>query len=323
MSIRFLLHPSSAEKLKKALAAFKDTITVEAEYGETVVEGSILTMAHHGSRTGQPAPCSYSNQLNIAVEAVGLSHIDLDSLGGCAAVLNSKPEAESFWKLAEFVDLNGPHKLAEAYASGEDLKRLYAFWAWSAKDENRVHPPKDGGVEDVTEKVAEGVAILHRIMADDPELLQAGAEFLAQKQELDAKSLIGIHGGVIVRESAEFVNHLYNAQASITPGMPIVGAAVVSFNTKYKSITVSFADASVTVVTACDIVQALWGKEAGGHALIAGSPRGQEMTLTDLGDAVIATHDVLRSTDSESFPSFLGHRSRVWSFLRGIGKDTK
>lgn len=33
--------------------------TVEAEYGDDVVEGEILTLAHHGSRSNNPAPCTH------------------------------------------------------------------------------------------------------------------------------------------------------------------------------------------------------------------------------------------------------------------------
>ena len=35
-------------------------------------------------------------------------------------------------------------------------------------------------------------------------------------------------------------------------------------------------------VSAKELVQELWGNEAGGHTGIAGSPRGQEMTEKDM-----------------------------------------
>lgn len=104
------------------MRAFCFNVTIEAEYGEVCVQGSELTLAHHGPRSGNPPPCvvpqeevraalrrpcwdceyyapwlcetctglgSYTPQ-NIQV---GLSHLDLDALGGCMAVLGLKPEA--------------------------------------------------------------------------------------------------------------------------------------------------------------------------------------------------------------------------------------
>ena len=65
-------------------------------------------------------------------------------------LLGNKPEVSGFWELAEFVDLNGPHKLGQSGASEENLRRLYAFWAWSRN--YRVLSPRDGSVLDVTDK---------------------------------------------------------------------------------------------------------------------------------------------------------------------------
>jgi hypothetical protein len=56
--------------------------------------------------------------------------------------------------------------------------------------------------------------------------------------------------------------------------------AVVTFNTKFKSVTVSIADPQPGF-SCREFVQKLWGPEAGGHDGIAGSPRGREMTLDD------------------------------------------
>lgn len=66
-------------------------ITVEAEYGDDCVEGKEITLAHHGSRSDNPAPC------NTEVEplergTIVLSHIDLDAVGG------SWQPQETSWK---------------------------------------------------------------------------------------------------------------------------------------------------------------------------------------------------------------------------------
>ena len=57
--------------------------------------------------------------------------------------------------------------------------------------------------------------------------------------------------------------------------------STVTRNGKFKSITVAMADGGKRV-SAKELVQELWGIEAGGHPGIAGSPRGQEMTEKDL-----------------------------------------
>ena len=57
--------------------------------------------------------------------------------------------------------------------------------------------------------------------------------------------------------------------------------STVTRNGKFKSVTVAMADGGKKV-SAKELVQELWGNEAGGHPGIAGSPRGQEMTEKDM-----------------------------------------
>lgn len=284
--ISFIL-ASNPTNLTEALAG-KASATVEAEYGDITVAGSVLTMAHHGANAGNRAPCAYHNGCAKGVEVVGLSHFDLDTLGGCAAIIGRKPEAESFWSLAEFVDLNGPHKLGQSGASDEDIRRLNAFWAWS--EQNRTFASRDGSVSDVTDKVIEGIEALEKILDGNEHLLAAGDEFKAKSDKLNAESFVEFTEDVIVRVSPSFTNHLY-----VAPDGKLA-MVVVGFSTLHGSITVSFADAPKGV-NARDIVQKLWGPEAGGHAGIAGSPRNQRMTLSDIEDAIKAVHDALDAND--------------------------
>ena len=275
----FLLS-SDPDNLATVLAQYPSTGTVEAEYGDRLVEGSAFTLAHHGPRTGHPAPCSYPNGIGEGVDAVGLSHIDLDSLGGCLAALGRKPEAPSFWDLAEFVDLNGPHRLPKAGASEGDLERLYAFWAWSQK--NRVFPPRDGSVVDVTESALRGASAIERILDGDGELLDEGRAFRVAEGKLNLDSFVQVEGDVVVRVAPSFVNHLYDSPEGESY------AAVIALNPSTGSITLSFADPP-TGSTAVEIVQSLWGPTAGGHAGIAGSPRGMRMKIDDLVRTATAT----------------------------------
>jgi hypothetical protein len=275
---------NNAANLAAALAAFKWTATVEAEFGDVCVPGSALTLAHHGSRAANPAPCAAPNGCGDGIEAVGLSHLDLDALGGCLALLGRKPEADAFWALAEFVDTRGPHRLTEAGASEEDLARLHAFWAWSA--DHRVFPPRDGSALDITEAVEAAGEALGRILGGDADLLAAGTAFKAAGEALSAASLVEIVGGVLLRQHSGFVNHLYTTPAGE------VAKAVVGFNPATGAVTVSFADAP-PAGGAVKVVQELWGPLAGGHAGIAGSPRGEPLTLDDAHKAVEAVLAVL------------------------------
>lgn len=278
-------HENLAVALAAVVAEGGQTATVEAEYGDFVVEGSRHTLAHHGPRTGQKAPCAYGNALrDVEITAVGLSHIDLDTIGGCLALegMKKSEDHEGFWRLAEFVDLNGPHKLSFSGASEEDIARLYAYWAFSAA--NRVYPERDGTVSDVTEKVQDHFTAVLRILRDDKDYLAEGATFRAAEAKLNTDSFVSEHAGIVVRVSAGFVNHLYT-----TPG-GYLGKAVVAFNTVTGALTVSLAD-PIFEVSCVTIMQQLFGPSAGGHQGIAGSPRGQRMSVFDMAELV----DVLRT----------------------------
>lgn len=253
------------------LKAANPSHTVEAEYGEVVVEGSELTLAHHGPRSDNPAPCLHPNIEANPDSIIGLSHVDLDSLGGVLAIMGIKPEG-SFWKLSAFVDTQGPHKVSQFNPSSSDLDALHAFWALS--QENRIFPPRDGSVEDITEKVQVLIDGILKILGGDPELIENGREFKRQEETLNKNSFLEINDGVILRQADQFVNHLYT-----TPEGDI-GRIVISHNTKTKAVTISFAE-PIEGLNCCELVQRLWGPEAGGHATIAGSPRGQEMSLED------------------------------------------
>lgn len=272
---------SDPDQLDAKLNEFKATATVEAEYGDRLVKGSVTTMAHHGPRAGNPAPC-LSNNWNsnpaLLVDAIGLSHLDLDAIGGVAALLGRKPDAHTFWQLAAFVDVNGAHKLGDAGATVADLARLYAWWAWN--EAHKVYPPRDGSVADVTDDVHRAIAVLGLIMEDNLDLLAAGDKFRADEAKLNEESFVGFiaNGDVLLRVAPQFVNHLY-----ATPG-GAVAKAVAAYNTLQGSVTISLAD-PIPGISCGEIVKKLWGELAGGHAGIAGSPRGSRMELKDLLDA--------------------------------------
>lgn len=281
--MRKILISSNPANLAEAIALYATSATVEAEYGEKVVNGRNVTLAHHGPRSGNPAPCLAENMTD-SVAAIGLSHVDLDTLGGVMAILGVKPEVPGFWELAAFIDTNGAHKVNQSGASAENISRLYAFWAWSQS--NRIMAERDGSVTDVTVAVSEAADAIVRICKDDGGLLAAGETFRNEMRTLNYRSFVQSEGGVIVRVYDAFTNHLYeDPQGDIAK-------AVVAFNTSTGGITVSLAD-PIEGVSSMDIVQRLWGSEAGGHAGIAGSPRAKRMELADLLNAFNAVQQAI------------------------------
>lgn len=273
-------------------------LTVEAEYGSAVLEGSVYTAAHHQPEGkysgrhivegGRPAPC---NDINIpqVQGTIVVSHFDLDTLGGvlrAQGVVDVFLGYEGFWELAEFVDVNGAHKLRQANANEVDLDRLYAFWAF-AKTMPRY--PRDQ-VVDVTADIRSAENALRVILRGDERLLAAGQSFRQEEETLNEKTYnVTFYDTVICRTATsakDFCNHLYTTPEGF------LGKCVVCFNTESKTITVSLAD-PVDGVSCREAVQALWGPLAGGHNGIAGSPRGQEMTDEDAVKLISLMSDLL------------------------------
>jgi len=237
--------------------------TVEAEYGDTVIEGAIYTLAHHcGKYRLNPAPCEFPNQRDFDGVTL-ISHIDLDTIGGCLALYGLKPEDNEFWKAVGFIDVNGPHHIHEL----EDIMqaRLSAYNAYA----NSIERPKYNSPCDVTNEICAAGKVIGYIIAGDEELLRKGKEWRETSE---------------ITVEAKLVNENENIRAFITDGVfcsaayyskkqgAIIPAAVV-LNKRYNSVTVSFEDGGAKF-DASKIVKKLWGEMAGGHAGIAGSPRG-------------------------------------------------
>jgi len=271
-------------------------VTVEAEYGSIVFEGTMYTAAHHqphgpyaGNHVvdgGRPAPCNDRNipELDSAdvSGSILVSHIDLDTLGGVMRAEGRRgmfKDFAGFWALAEFVDVNGAHRLVHAQASEEDVRRLYAWWAY-AKSMPRVARDQ---VTDVTDMLTAAGDALARIFEGDEALLTAGEAFRAEEAALNARTFVGMNELSIVtrvaHKASDFVNHLY------TTPQGRVGRTVVAWNTAHGSITVSSAE-PCPELSCRDMVQELWGPEAGGHEGIAGSPRGRQMSEEDFQEAL-------------------------------------
>jgi hypothetical protein len=297
-----VLHSTSPD----LLASAAPHLTVEAEYGAVVVEGSVFTAAHHqpvGSKFagdhlvagGRPAPCNDGGiptlDPNTGDWTVGVSHLDLDTVGGVLRALPDMAdlfasEHAGFWSLAAFVDTSGAHKVALAGASDEDVARLYAWWVYFKT------LPRLGfnTLNDATDMVLGCGPVLREILAGDEARIEAGRVFRAAEDALNAASFVEHRAsGVLVRKSptqGDFVNHLYATPSGV------VSRAIVAFNPEVGSVTVSL-ESPVAGVSCREVVQGLWGALAGGHAGIAGSPRGERMTETHLADCVAALEAAL------------------------------
>jgi hypothetical protein len=94
------------------------TLTVGAEYGAFVLEGTRYTSAYnqpsgspyssrHISPFGKPASCLDKDIPQIKDTDVALiSHLDLNTLGGLMRATNKFIENESFWSYVEWVERN-------------------------------------------------------------------------------------------------------------------------------------------------------------------------------------------------------------------------
>lgn len=256
--------------------------TVEAEYGDKLVEGDKVTLAHHGSRSANPAPCNDPNAPVLDGGTILLSHVDLDSIGGVLALQGRKTDDPDFWAGAEYVDVNGPHKIHDLSQEVQD--KLNAVYAWNDERENvRYMEPTD-----VTKTIDENFEMLSVVLdknhPDHDKYIEAGREW-EQKVTKDVERCLEDQTSKVRVFSTDGP---FCSSAYYNPETKEMADAVVSYNEKFKSIIVSFEDGGNPDKSAREIVQSLWGDKAGGRDGIAGSPRGEEMTKEDLEKCVLA-----------------------------------
>lgn len=255
---------SNPENLMEALNKTPFSATVEAEYGDRTVEGSLLTLAHHGQNSDNICPCLHPS-INAPVKIIGISHFDLDTLGGIMSLTGKRIKSFIFWQIAAQIDLYGPHKFED--------EMIDAWNAWSEK--NRIFAPRDGSVLDVTDKIIEAIDIVNKILERDKSLIEAGREWRKKLDQLNIESFVNVKKNVVLRKSDSFVNAFYNY-----PKSPRIFDIIVGYNSERKSITIS--KESDNIDFDCNAyVKSQWGEAAGGHIGIAGSPRGVEMTFEE------------------------------------------
>lgn len=278
--IKIVLAPSY-EQAKEVEAE----ATVEAEYGAYYVEGKSVTLAHHGPRSNNPAPCN-ADVNPIKGGTILVSHIDLDTIGGCLALMGEKPKDDAFWQAAEFIDVNGPFHMHELDQPLQD--KLNAYYAW--EESNR--GPRCTEITDVTEAIKQSKEILNKIIDEKhPEheaLVNAGREWEANTAQEVEKHLYEEND--CVRAFVVHANDVFCSASYYSPNDDQIKKSTVVLNQDTRSITVAFADGGKEC-RAVDVVQELWGPEAGGHYGIAGSPRNWDISKEEIEQEFIKTID--------------------------------
>lgn len=254
--------------------------TVEAEYGDECLEGTMATLAHHGPRANNPAPCNTPDVPVLPPFAtVVVSHIDLDTLGGIYALQGRKPEDDRFWEAAEKIDVEGAHHIHELDQDIQD--KLNAYYAYNDGQ------PRQRYTEaiDVTKQIDDTYDIVNAIVdINNPEhdkLIAAGKEWAQTREKEVEDQLVYENKDVRVFDT----NGIFCAASYFSPNQNTICPATITYNEKFKSITLAFEDGGKQL-NAKEIVQELWGPEAGGREGIAGSPRNVEMTKDDLAKLV-------------------------------------
>jgi hypothetical protein len=261
-NIKVLIAPT-AELARELVNTENISATVEAEYGDICIEGKLATLAHHGSRSANPAPCNWE-VTPLSNGTILVSHIDLDTVGGVLALMGLKPEDTDFWKGAEFIDVNGVHHIHELPTETQD--KLNAIYAWNATRENK----RITEVTDVTESILEWLEILEPVLGTNPDI-----EWIAKGKEWAEKVTTEVESKLVSETEtvrAFVTDSVFCSASYYSPKLQKVCKATVVLNTKFNAITVAFADGGKEH-SAREIVQALWGEEAGGRDGIAGSPR--------------------------------------------------
>lgn len=273
-NIRVILIPKymSDEELERA--NIRPEATVEAEYGDNVIKGKIITLAHHIEEYKEnPAPCNTENIPILQNDStIVVSHLDLDTLGGIAALMGRKKEDKAFWSAVEFIDLNGVHNLYQL--DKETSKKYNAYRAYQETHRmQRINDPTD-----VTDIALKYLDVVDLAIDGDKALLEKGEEWYQESQKQIEECLIGENRNLRIFKSP---NGIFCSAAYYSEKQGKVIPCTVSLNGKTGAITVAMEDGGKDF-SAKELVQKLWGNEAGGHPGIAGSPRGKEMTEKDL-----------------------------------------
>lgn len=252
--------------------------TVEAEYGDTEVKPTRpdgISLAHHGSRSANPAPCVAEGITPNTDATVIISHLDADTLGGLLAIAGTRPDDPEFWNGVAKIDVEGRHHMFELPSDVQDKLNALNYQISQVP-----RFPRDS-VLDVSGEVAK-LALAAKIICDErhplhDQAIAEGREWATQQEALTENCLVAENENVrIFISDGPFCSANY-----YSPNENSIAAATLTYNTKTKTITLAYENGGDAEHNAAKEMQELFGDGAGGRAGIGGSPRGQEMTMDD------------------------------------------
>lgn len=264
-------------------------ISIEAEYGDYCIPGALLTLAHHGSRSGRHnAPCNaqISEEILGNIEKIrsdsGLvvlvSHLDADTIGGIINCIlpelyvSIKSSFPGFWEGLEYVDVWGIHHLHDLE---EDVQKHITCYNMIAQKFRRQYSRNES--TNVTSDVENLIYILLEMLFEkDSSLYKVASKMNDENIRKIESSLIKEN-----KKLRMFNGDVFTAASYYSPKMDAVVPVTVSRNTATGAITLAFEDGGKKY-SASNIMQELFGDKAGGRAGIAGTPRGESFSLEDL-----------------------------------------
>jgi hypothetical protein len=184
----------------EALEGIRPDATVEAEFGDITVQGQSYTLAHHGKNSDNPCPCLAQIPRPLREGShVGVSHFDLDTLGGILRLAGYLPGGgaygstvdKMFWRLVAEVDVRGYHHLddilleiqADTDNIGICMWVLRAYHAWCAWFEEHRYPLKHSEAVDCTGFIRDSAYFILNLLDGDKEAFRKGDEWLKKSRE--------------------------------------------------------------------------------------------------------------------------------------------
>lgn len=243
--------------------------TVEAEYGDFVLEGTRTTLAHHHDAYRHcPAPCTAVVDPLPSDATIVISHIDLDTVGGLMALLDLQPVDPSFWEAVAFIDMHGPHHLHEF---PDHAAKFHAYWHWCSKHS---HARADRTI-DVTNLVHQHIRTVRELVLQQNELLLRAGEHWQQDVERKVEKCLMYETDWLrafqtknVFCASSYRSKRFNRTVSVT----------ATYHERKQDITLATCDETLDAVR---LMQQLFGPEAGGKPSIAKTPRGKKMSRAD------------------------------------------